>query len=225
MRVLLLASALAVSACAGPDPLPSGPAVTVSPRALVGLADSLAAAQSTTPRRAFLRRELVRAGVTPFGDGGLVATYQTDLGVPVVGGFVPGRSPLGRSELVIVGTRADGPAAAAVLEAARVLVERSLWTSQPERTVEVAFWSAGDGIRQVIRSSLWPSGAVRAVVMVGPQGPAEIDGVAIERLDPALDPVALARALVERTTERARYVAPADPDLDGPFPADSLILQ
>ncbi|WP_420454525.1 hypothetical protein [Rubrivirga sp.] len=223
MRALLLASALAVSACAGPDPVPTGPDAPVSVRALAGLTDSLAAARSTTPRRAFLRRQLVRAGVTPFGDGGLVARYQTDLGVPVVGGFVPGRSPLGRSELVVLGTRADGPATAAVLEAARVLVERSLWTSQPERTVEVAFWSAGDGVRQVIRSSLWPRAAVRAVVMAGPEGPAEIDGVAIERLDPALDPVALAQALVDRTTARARYVPPADPDLGGP--ADSLIVQ
>ena len=109
MRALLLVSALTVSACAGPDALPSGPEAPVSPRLLAGLADSLGAARSTTPRRAFLRRQLVRDGVTPFGDGWLVARYQTDLGAPLVGGFVPGGSPLGRSELVVLGTRADGP--------------------------------------------------------------------------------------------------------------------
>ncbi len=208
---LALAASLAVAACSGSEAaLPSGPSASVSPRAVASLADSLAANRSTTARRAFLKRSLVRSGLTPFGDGRLDPQFQTDLGVPVVGGYVPGRHPVGRPELVIVGTRVDGPGVASLLEAVRVLVERSEWVSQPERSVEVAFWPAGDGVRQGVRASLWSRSQIRAVVTVGGAGPAEVDGVPVERLDASLDPLALAQALVDRTTARARYVAPTD---------------
>ena len=168
-------------------------------------------ARSTTPRRAALRRALVRAGVSPFGDGRLEAEYQTSLGVPLVGGYVPGRHPTGRTDLVVLGTRVDGAGVPAVLEAARVLAERSQWANVPERSVEVAFWPAGDGVRQVLRSSLWPREAIRAVVVAGGEGAATVDGVPVTRLPLGGDAVALAAALVDSTLALAR-VPPPPPD-------------
>ena len=214
---LVLVALAGLAACAGSDEAAhNGPQAVPSARAVAALADTLAEARSTTPRRAAIRRALVRAGVTPFGDGRQRARFQTDLGVPLVGGFVPGRHPLGRSELVVLGTRADGPAVPAVIEAARVLAQRSQYAAVPERTVEVAFWTGGDGVHQVLRSSLWPRDQIRAVVIVGGEGPGTVDGVPVVRLDVGVGGAALAAALVQQTIDAARVPPP---------PSDSLATQ
>jgi len=213
MRHLLLASAVSVlvglAACAGADGAAyDGPEAAPSARAIAALSDTLAQARSTTPRRAAIRRALVRAGVTPFGDGRIESRFQTDLGVPLVGGFVPGRHPRGRSELVVLGTRVDGAAVPAVVEAARVLAQRSQFATVPERTVQVAFWPGGDGVRQVLRSSLWPRDQIRAVVVAGGDGPSTVDGVPVVRLDAKAGGAALAATLVQQTAEAARIPPP-----------------
>ncbi|PAP77509.1 hypothetical protein [Rubrivirga marina] len=220
MRAPLLVSLLAgfvgltAAGCAGADEAAHfGPEAVPSARAVAALTDTLAEARSTTPRRAAIRRALVRAGVTPFGDGRLQARFQTDLGIPLVGGFIPGRHPLGRAELVVLGTRVDGGAVPAVIEAAHVLVQRSQYATVPERTVEVAFWPGGDGVRQVLRSSLWPRDQIRAFVVAGGEGPATVDGVPVIRLDVDAGGVDLAAALIEQTAEAARIPAPSSDTL------------
>lgn len=214
---LALVALTGLAACAGADEAAHrGPAAVPSARAVAALADTLAEARSTTPRRAAIRRALVRAGVTPFGDGRQQARFQTDLGVPLVGGYVPGRHPLGREDLVVLGTRADGPAVPAVIEAARVLAQRAQFAAVPERTVEVAFWTGGDGVRQVLRSSLWPRDQIRAVVIAGGEGPATVDGVPVVRLDVGASGAELAAALVQRTVEAARVPPPPSDSLATP---------
>lgn len=207
MRIAALILTLAaLAACSGPRDLPpAGPSARPSARHVAALADSLAEAASTTPRRAFLERSLRRYGVTPLRDGVGRSRYQVDLGVPIVGGFIPGHHPVGRTDLVVVGTRLDGAGVASLLEAVAVLAERSRWTSQPERSLQVSFWPAGDGVRQALRSSLWPRDAIRAVVMIGPDGPAQVDGIPVVRLAPDADPLALAEALVARVLAEATY--------------------
>lgn len=208
MRIATLVLALAaLASCSGPrDLTPTGPSARPSARHVAALADSLAEVASTTPRRAFLERALRRSGVTPLRDGVGRSHYQVDLGVPIVGGFIPGHHPVGRTDLVVVGTRLDGPGVAALLEAVAVLTERSRWTAQPERSLHVAFWPAGDGVRQAVLTPLWSRDAIRAVVLVGPAGPSQIDGIPVVRLAPDADPLALAEALVARVLAEATHV-------------------
>ena len=173
VRPALVAAALVGAGWLASGCLVSGGAVrppgAVAPDAAVSaaLADSLAAAPSGAARRAVAARALRAGGVTPLA-GGL---FAYGVGAPLVGGFVPGRTPGRASELVVVAASLDGPAAADVLDAARVLVELSLVRTVPERTVQVVFWSAPlddrTGPEAALRSPLWPRAAVAAVVAVG----------------------------------------------------------
>ena len=78
-----------------------------------------------------------------------------------------GATHLARPDLVLVGTSLDGPGVAPLLEAVRVLVERSQWAVVPERTVMVALWSGRQGVDQALASGVWPRANVRAALVVG----------------------------------------------------------
>ncbi|WP_412060329.1 hypothetical protein [Rubrivirga sp. IMCC45206] len=209
MRLATLTLALLAAACTGPPALPTGPDAPVSARALAATADSLAAGD----RAAALRRALGRAGVTPFGDYSLrTESPRFAVGAPpMVGGFVPGEHPVGRPELVVVSVPLASDAVPAVVEAVRVVVERSHWGGMPDRTVMVAFWSGArsrDGLRQPLGAGLWPRALVRGLVTVG-AAPDSLDGLPVVAVPDAEGP-ALAAALVDAITRAARYTAPPD---------------
>ena len=214
----LLALAVLAAGCAPRlDAQAVGPDARPSARALGATADSLASA--TLPRRpGAVRRALARAGATPLADGGRGARWTApDGGSPDVlaAAFVPGRDPLARSELVVLSADLDGPAAAAVLEAVRVLVERSTWRTAPERSVEVVLWRGAPP--DPARAPLWTRANVRAVLVVGRPAPGLAD-IGAEALPADGDSVALAQRIVDRVTELARRPArPASaPSPDSP---------
>ena len=230
MRTCALLVLLAVAGCAGSEPATSvGPDAQPSARALAALADTLATAPSTADRVGVVERAFVRAGVTPLSDFGMAPApsprFRMPLGGPAVAGFVPGRDPRVRGELVLVGTRLEGPAVGAVLEAARVLVERSQWVTAPGRTVEVVFWSGvrsdREGARQALGAALWPRDRIRGVVVVGAEPIREVGGVPAASVAPG-DALATAASVVERALALARYVPPADTLAADPLAPDSL---
>ncbi len=123
----------------------------------------LAEAPSDSARRAVTRHLLASAGLTP------LAGERFTFGSPeVVAGFVPGRVPVERDTLVVVA--AGGASAAVVAEAARALVEAAARNEGPERSVLVALWEPGrtaeQGLADVLAFGLWPSDAIRGVLVV-----------------------------------------------------------
>ena len=230
--LLALAALAAAGGCAASEPaVTTGPEAAPSARLLAATADSLAAAAGPAARRALAERLLARFGVTPLADMGLPRAanprYTVDALRPgrsvVVGGFVPGRRPLAREELVIVGTDLAGPDVGPVLEAARVLAERSQWTVTPERTVMVALWSGPDGARDALSSGVWPRANVRAVLGVGEPVavpdtavPDTTGGVRLETVTvstasrAAAGDAALAQRILDETVRLARRAVPAD---------------
>jgi len=130
----------------------------------------------------------------------------------VTAALIPGRHPLGRPELVVLGTSFGGPGAPAVLEAARVLVERSTWTLVPERTVEVVLWTSRwddrQAVGQVLRAPIWPREAIRAVLVVGADSVVPRDGLTVETIAPGAGGAALAEALVDRVVALAKRSTP-----------------
>ncbi|WP_412068249.1 hypothetical protein [Rubrivirga sp. IMCC43871] len=209
MRLATLILALVAAGCAGPSPLPTGPDAPVSARAVAATADSLA----TGDRAAALGRALARAGITPFGDYSLrTESPQFVVGTPpMLGGYIPGEHPVGRPELVVVAVSMASDAVPAVVEAMRVVVERSHWGGTPDRTVLVAFWTGArgsDGLRQPLSAGLWPRALVRSLVTVG-TAPDSLAGLPVVSV-PDADGPALAVALVDAITRTARYTAPPD---------------
>ena len=146
--------------------------------------------------------------MTPLA-GGL---FTAGVRVPVVGGFVPGRVPSRAGELVVVAAGLDGPAAADVVDAARVLVDLSLVGTVPERTVGLVLWTgpSGAGLRTAVRAPLWPRDAVAAAVVVGEGLPATVGGVPVTAVPPG---PGLAARVVEAALARAAEpaVVPVDP--------------
>ena len=230
MRTLPALAVLAAvaSGCVGPGAaVTTGPDAAPSERLVAATADSLARAAAPPDRRALAERLLRRFGVTPFADMGRSAAnprYAVDAGgrarSPLVGGLLPGRDPTARPELVIVGTALDGPDVGLVLEAARVIAERSEWTVAPERTVMVALWRGPDGVRDAIASGVWPRDNVRAVLVVGASVAVPDTLRDGRRLDTATVPTgprataaeaaALAQRVVDEVLRLARRAAPAD---------------
>lgn len=212
MRIVFLLAALAtLAACTGADPaLPTGPDVVPSARALAVVRDSLATAPTPERRRARIVRAMQRAGITPLADLGrqdaLNSRFEVD---GVIAGLIPGRHPLARTELVVVGTEVGGPDVAAVLEVARVLVERSQWATVPERTVMVALWDGPRGAERVLNLGVWPRASVRAVIQVGETG-AWVQDVPAIRILPSADALDLAEGTLNETIRQARRPAPAD---------------
>ena len=217
MRTLLLPALLLAVGCAGGDAVrTTGPDARPSPRALRALADSLAADASTAAREGVVRRAFARSGLTPLSDFGRppapAPRFEAPLGRPHVAAFVPGRDPRVRSELVVVGTALEGGSAPALVEAARVLAERGLWTQTPGRTVEAVVWSAAPsdrlGLLRALEAPLWDRSQIRAVVVVSDEDVGEVEGLEVVRIAPEGDRAALALALVERAAQLARYVPP-----------------
>ena len=208
---LAVAAGLALAGCfASATQLPPPDEIAPDARAVAALADSLARAPSAAARRAVAARSLASSGLTPLaggtrGDG----AFQAGVGTPFVGGFVPGHQPVARDALVLVGVSLESPAAPAVLEAARVLVARSMWETTPERTVEFVFWSgeAAEGVGGALRLPLWPREAVAAILVVGGDVGAEVQGVPAFAL-PASG--ADAARVLQRVVELAERPAPPD---------------
>ncbi len=208
----LTATLVLLAGCTGASPaLPTGPDVVPSARALAAVTDSLTTAATPLERRHRVVRALVRYGLTPLaGLGGYEDTpprYGAD--GPVLAGLIPGRHPLARPELVIVGAEVNGPHAAAVLETARVLVERSEWANVPERTVMVALWTGDRGPESALRLGIWPRDQVRAVIAVGESDrvPTGIPSVRVPAGDDALG---LANRLLAETLRQSRRATPGD---------------
>ena len=135
----------------------------------------------------------------------------------IVGGFVPGRVPGRRTELVVVGTALGGPSASALLDAATAIAARARYGQAPERTVLVALWPHGAGPADVLALPLWPASQRRAVLWVGADGPPSgtPDAAPPERVDlPAALPRAEASARLQARILRAATV----PDTTGRTP-------
>ena len=208
----LIATLALLAGCTGAGPaLPTGPDVVPSARALAAVTDSLATAATPLERRRRVVRALERYGLTPLAGLGGRETRPPRYGAdgPVLAGLVPGRHPLARPELVIVGADADGPHAASVLEMARVLVERSEWANVPERTVMVALWTGERGPESAVRLGVWPRDQIRAVVAVGEGGrvPTDVPAVRVPAGDDALG---LANRLLAEALRQSRRAAPGD---------------
>ena len=156
------------------------------------LADSFATARTAPQRRAVARRALARTGATPLGDFSRVSevgyAYEVPTSVSLVAGTVPGRHPIVRTELVMLGARLDASVAPAVIEATRVLAERAKWTSTPGRAVQVVLWdgpvSDQEALAAALRAPLWSRAAVRSVVVVSERVPM-LDGVAVVAVPPS----------------------------------------
>lgn len=135
-----------------------------------GAARRLAEAPSDSARRAVTLDLLASAGLTP------LAGERFAFGSPeVLAGFVPGRVPAERDTLVVVAAGRSGASVAAVVEAVRMLVEAAAQNEGPERSVLVALWEPGrtaaQGLADVRAFPLWPSDAVRGVLVVNAAGP------------------------------------------------------
>lgn len=213
MRIVSLLAVLAtLAACTGAEPaLPTGPDVVPSAYALAAITDSLSGATTPASRRETVVRAFVRYGLTPLADLGRRDALNPRFGVegPALAAFIPGRHPLARPDLVIVGTDIDGPHAAPLLEAARVLVERSGWATVPERTVMVALWSRTRGAEDALRLGVWPRANVRAVIQIGETG-ASVQGIPDIRILPGADALGLTQSILDATILQARRPAPAD---------------
>ena len=212
----LAALAVAASGCSGSEPTATGPTAAPSARLLAATSDSLGAA-GPAARQALARRLLQGSGVTPLADMGRrrAANPRFTVGsTTLVAGLVPGRYPLARDELVIVGTSLDGPQAGPVVEAMRVLAERSQWAVVPERTVMVALWTGPDGAREALNSGVWPRSEVRAVLTVGETvaAPDGLETVAIPATSAATAGarLALAQRVLDEAIRLARRPALVD---------------
>lgn len=146
-------------------------------------------------RRAVAVRLLAESDVTALTRDRYTLEAPTATAPVLVGGFIPGRVPGRRAELVVVGTALGGRAASALLDAAMALAAQARYGQEPERSVLVAFWPRGSGPRDVLALPIWPTGKRHATLWVDADGP-PAPGSARESLRPArldLDP-ALPRA-------------------------------
>ena len=211
-----VALAVWLAGCAAPvDPTRVGPDARPSAAAVAALADSLGAARSSAARRAVAARVLARSGVTPLADYGRQTEARFEFGPPaarVVSGYVPGAHPVVRTDRVLLGAALDGPGAAAVLEVARVLAERSRWANVPDRAVHVVLWegrrTARQSLAQTLRAPLWSREATTGAVVVG-EGPAAVDGVPVAAVGPG-GGAALADSVLARVLDAVRYRPPVD---------------
>ena len=214
MRVALLALVL-VAGCATPrDPGATGPQARPSAPSYGATADSLEAAPSSLARLAVAARSFARQGLTPVA-APLLSTAESRFTLatadgPLAVGIVPGRDPLLRPELVLVGVDVESPQAPAVLEAARVLVERARWSNEPARSVEVVLWAGPSSRRRALGAPVWRAGSVHAVLEVMGEiwdEPLVDDGVNVVSGPPGLD---LAGRVLARVLEVAGEPAITD---------------
>ena len=135
-------------------------------------------AETLSARRLALVDLVASVGVTPLAGGAAPDDLRRyALGAPdsLVGGFVPGRHPVARGELVTVRTDVGGAAAVELLEASRILVQRSMVENVPSRSLLVAFQSTTDPLTadarplaQGIETALWVSARVHARARLEP---------------------------------------------------------
>ena len=130
--------------------------------------ERLADARTPTARRLAMVDLVASIGLTPFAGGAAPSDARRyALGAPdsLVGGFIPGRHPIARGELVTVRTSLRDGAAVDLLEASRILVQRSQVENVPGRSLLIAF-SSGDRVprapAQGVENALWASSKVRA---------------------------------------------------------------
>ncbi len=210
LSVLILLAGIA--GCAAPrDAAAYGPAARPSALSYEATVDSLEAATSSSERLAVTARALARAGLTPVALP-LLSTPESRFTLPtptgrLAVGLIPGRSPILRPELVVVGIDVDSPHVAAVLEAARTLVERSNWISVPDRSVQVVLWSSPSSRRRALAGSLWASDAIWAVLEVGDEPSTQQDGLELVGGASGLD---LSALVLARVLEVAREPTPVD---------------
>lgn len=160
--LLALSLALPMAACA-----PARSALEVT-------TERLAAAATPEARAAAAAERLADAGATPLGDG-RVRPQPDDVWAwrGAVAGFVPGRDPVRRSELVTVAAPLDAPEAAALIEAARRVVALAAHGS-PHRSVLVALWR--DDPAEIGRMPVWPDSLRAPVVTLEAVGAAGLAG-------------------------------------------------
>lgn len=207
LSIFLLATVpLALSSC-----------VTSAP----GLADW----DSLTPdgRRDVALRVLAESAVTAFtGDRYEVLAPPAAGQTPqrLVGGFVPGRVPGRRSELVIVGGSLDGPEAPVLIEAARQIALDARSRLRPERTVLLALWrgqrTGTTALDDLLAVPLWSAAGRRAVLdasgAAARTGKTRIAGVPlIPIFDPETQPW---QAAVDAVVQAVLTAAAAPPDTD-----------
>ena len=179
ISLLALAASVAVAGCLVPVRRPDR-TVRLDAARVAEVQASISTA-SGPARRAVILGQLAEAGLTPLADG----SFQAGLDGTLVGGWIPGREPIARPSLVVVGVGADDPEASVVLEAARLLVGRSQRELVPARSVLFLVWdgtrSSLEAIEAVRRSALWPRGLVRAALVVGDVP--DLEGISVSRLD------------------------------------------
>lgn len=172
----------------GGEPLPAlapGAPVMADEARLESLAEALAEAETAEARTAVLERALRSAGVAPLADAevpGGIGQYRMG---GTLAGWIVGRHPVQRDSLVVVRAPIDGSADLALIEAARLLVARSVYTQTPERSVLVVL---GDDAAPALR--LWDRSLVVGAIRVGP-GPGSLVGRPVRVLPPG-DPSDLA---------------------------------
>ena len=164
-----------VAGCALFQP-PLSPDVTQPDAALMEDARArLADARTVPARRLALVDLLASIGMTPFAGGAApndVRRYAMGAPDSLVGGFIPGRHPIARGELVTVRAEIRDASALDLLEASRILVERSKVENLPSRSLLVAFHATNASdprqLAQGIEAALWASSKVHARVRLEP---------------------------------------------------------
>ncbi|MEM6328257.1 MAG: hypothetical protein AAF791_14170 [Bacteroidota bacterium] len=183
----------------GGEPLPiAAPQAPVEADAerIAALAESLTEAGTEAEREAVLTAALRSAGVAPLADArvpGGIGTYRVG---NVLAGWIVGRHPVRRDSLVVITAPRDGRSDLALIEAARLLVARSVYTQTPEQSVLLVI---GDDPAPALR--LWNRDLISGAVRVG-EGPGAFADVTVQALrlgEPGELAERLFRATVRRT--------------------------
>lgn len=152
--------------------------------------------------------------------------FRRDAGAVNVLGYLPGRDPVRRHELVVVCADLDavgnvggvstldfenfGVSTAALLEIARNYGNMKRFAASPERTVLFAVFSGSRlgnaGLRAYLQNPLWPVGQTAAVVYVGL--PASREAEVRNLLEPFGIPLFVVEPAPEPLHEVARIVIP-----------------
>jgi hypothetical protein len=206
--VLVLAAAL--SACG----LTRGPQTLAEQTART--AERLAAAPTPDARRAVAVTLFAEAGLTPLAGLRSESGARFEVGA-LVAGFVPGRRAGFRDTLVVLAAAIDGPHAATLVEAARLIAEQAdTHGDAPQRSVLAALWPAGltpdDGLAAVRAFPLWPPGAVRLTVVLadGPPGGLARPGFPVAVFQTAGLPASVNAADLSVSVLAAASAAPTD---------------
>lgn len=167
-------------------------------------------------RRAVALRLLDESDVTAFSGRRYELLVPGTVPVPVAGGFIPGRVPGRRTELVVVPVALDGPYAPALLDAATVLAARARYGQSPERSVLVGFWPERGRPADVLALPVWPASRPRTVLRVTDGSSRTPDATLPDRL--AAVTVTLPRGLprdsLSARLQRAIVAAAAAPSPD-----------